>query len=809
MSTTIHSSRRRSRRLGVLLLAGASLTTTSAALAQGTDGAIEEIVVTAQKREQNLQDVPIVVTVASAQLLQDTGVRDIKDLTVLTPGLMVVSTANETQSTALIRGVGTAGGNIGLESSVGTVIDGVYRPRVGVALSDLGDMERIEVLKGPQGTLFGKNTSAGVINVVTARPSFDPGAKAELTIGNYGEVGGSLSIEGPIIADKVAGSLVVVSRKRDGFYDVAPGKGPRTQDDDSNRNFYSLRGQLVFEPGNGFDARLIGDFTRRDESCCVGVQRVNGATAPIVQALAGAGGGVLSPPDPYRRLAFANRDTTQKIRDGGVSLEMNQDLDALGGAQLTSITAYRDWRWITGSDSDYTNADIIYRGDNGDTQNRFRQFSQELRIGGSAGIVDYTVGAFYAHEKLDSRVAQLYGADFPQFLALLFSGGTNPNFLAPILSLATAGTGSRDVYAQKDDTFALFTNNSVRFTDALELTVGLRYTTDRKSAVSSFNATDGGRLCNAGQGTGSAAIIGALCNPFFNSNFIGVVSRQKRSEEALSGTAKLSYRFSPELLGYASYSRGYKSGGFNLDRVAYPYVAPSQPNAALSLKPVLDTSFPGEFVDSYEVGAKSTLLDRRLYLNATAFYQKFTDYQLNAFNGFFFNVFPVPEVTSKGVDVDMLYRPSKQLTVQGGLTIADTRYPKSTASLLALTPSTARLPGQRLNLAPLYSGSASVTYEHPVAEGLLVRANASVKYNSEYNAGSDLSPLKRQAAHAVVNARLSLASEDARWAVELWAANLTDTQYVQTAYDAPFQAGSVDAFLGAPRTFGVTLRASY
>ncbi len=809
MSGTIISARRRPQALGALLLVTTSLTSAGAAWSQEAGTAVEEIVVTAQKREQNLQDVPIVVTVAGAQLLQDTGVRDIKDLTVLTPGLMVVSTANETQTTALIRGVGTSGGNIGLESSVGTVIDGVYRPRVGVALSDLGAIERIEVLKGPQGTLFGKNTSAGVINVVTARPSFEPGGKLEATLGNYGEIGGSISVEGPIVADKVAGGLVVVGRKRDGFYDVATGKGPRTQDDDSDRNFYSVRGQLVFEPGEGFDARLIADFTRRDESCCVGVQTVNGPTTPYVQALVGPGGGVLAPADPYRRLAFSNRDTTQKIRDGGVSLEMNQELEALGGATLTSISAFRDWRWITGSDSDYTAADILYRADDGGTQNRFRQFSQELRLGGQAGIVDYTVGAFYAHEKLDSRVAQLYGADFPQFLGLLFSGGSNPNYLAPILSLATPGTGSRDVYAQKDDTFALFTNNSLRLTEALELTVGLRYTMDRKSAVSSFDATDGGRLCNAGQATGSAALIGAVCNPFFNSNFIGVVARQKRSEEALSGTAKLSYRFSPEFLSYVSYSRGYKSGGFNLDRVAYPYIAPSQPNAAQSLKPVLDTSFPAEFVDSYELGAKSTLLDRSLYLNATAFYQKFTDYQLNAFNGFFFSVFPVPEVTSKGVDFDVLYRPSQRLTVQGGLTIADTRYPKSTASLLGLTPSTARLPGQRLNLAPLYSGSASVTYEHPVGEGLLVRANASVKYNSDYNAGSDLHPLKEQDAYAVLNARIVLASEDERWSVEAWAANLTDTKYVQTAFDAPFQAGSINAFLGAPRTFGVTLRASY
>ncbi len=795
--------------LSALLLASTSLMSAGAAFAQAEEASVEEIVVTAQKREQNLQDVPIVVTVVGRQLLQDTGVRDIKDLMVLTPGLMVVSTANETQSTALIRGVGTAGGNVGLESSVGTVIDGVYRPRVGVALSDLGDLERIEVLKGPQGTLFGKNTSAGVISVLTAKPSFEPGVKAEATFGNFDELGASVLVEGPLVADKLAGSLFVVGRQRDGYYDVVTGKGPRRLRDDSDRDFHSVRGQLLFD-GAGFDARLIADMTRRDENCCVAVQLVNGGTLPYVQALAGSGGGILNPPDPYARQAYSNRDTTQRIRDGGVSLEMNKDLDDLiPGATLTSISAYRDWRWVTGSDSDYTNADILYREDDGSTQTRFRQYSQEVRLGGTVGIVDYTVGAFYAHEKLDARVSQLYGTDFQPFLALLFSGGADQNYLASILSQATPGTGSRDVYGQTDDTFAVFTNNAVRLTEALELTVGLRYTWDKKETVARFDNTDDGRLCDAGLTTGSAALIGALCNPFFNSSFIGVTSRQERDEEALSGTIKLSYRWSPELLTYGAYSRGYKSGGYNLDRVAYPYIAAGSPDAALSLRPVADTSFPAEFVDSYELGVKSTLLDRTLHLNGSLFYQEFTDYQLNAFNGFFFSVFPVPQVRSQGVDLDLLYRPNRRLTVQGGLTVADTRYPKSTASLLSLTASTARLPGERLNLAPLYSGSMSVTYEHPVGNGLIVRTNGTVKYNSEYNAGSDLHPLKVQEAYAVLNARIALAQEDGRWAVELWGANLTDTEYMQNAFDTPFQSGSIDAFLGAPRTYGVTLRTQF
>src|SRR5688572_506335 len=178
---------------------------------------IETIVITAQKREQSLQDVPIVVTAVSEQLLQDTGVRDIKDLTLLTPGLIVTSTSNESSTTARIRGIGTVGDNPGLESSVGVVIDGVYRPRNGVSFGDLGEMDRIEVLKGPQGTLFGKNTSAGVINIVTKRPTFDFGSNIELTAGDYGALEGSASLNGPIAGDVVAGRIFAAYRERDGY----------------------------------------------------------------------------------------------------------------------------------------------------------------------------------------------------------------------------------------------------------------------------------------------------------------------------------------------------------------------------------------------------------------------------------------------------------------------------------------------------------------------------------------------------------------------------------------------------------------
>src|SRR5690606_25449083 len=208
---------------------------------------VDEIVVTAQKREQSLQDVPIVVTSVSGALLRDAGVRDIRELTVLTPGLTVTSTSNETIVTARIRGVGTVGDNPGLESSVGVVIDGVYRPRNGVSFGDLGEVSRIEVLKGPQGTLFGKNTSAGVINVITAGPTDDVQAESEATFGNYGQVGFSGALSGPIV-DTLTGRIFAAARHRDGYQDIVTGPGPRGKDTDNDQNFYTLRGQLRWTP---------------------------------------------------------------------------------------------------------------------------------------------------------------------------------------------------------------------------------------------------------------------------------------------------------------------------------------------------------------------------------------------------------------------------------------------------------------------------------------------------------------------------------------------------------------------------------
>lgn len=837
--------------LAVLALASAAHSQES-----GAEGAtVDEIVVTAQKREQSLQDVPIVVTAIQQQLLQDAGVKDIKDLTILAPGLSVTSTSSEVSTTARIRGVGTVGDNIGLESSVGVVVDGVYRPRTGVAFGDLGELQRIEVLKGPQGTLFGKNTSAGVINILTKRPEFQFGADAEATVSNFNGRGGSVSVTGPIVEDQLAGRLFVAARKRDGYLDVNTGAGPRTLDNDQNQDFYTLRGQALYAPADGFNVNVIADYSKRQESCCAGVQIIDGPTAAIVRALSpGGASGVAIPAAPFDRMAYANRPNTQNIEDAGISAEANWDLEWLGGATLTSITAYRDWKRLYGSDGDFTNVDIIYSPNDGLNRTQFKQFSQELRLAGASEKLNWLVGAFYANEKLISNNSQVrYGNQFETYASLLFSGGTNPNLVSTLQGRPTGtsyapGAGQQDRYDQDGQTFALFTNNSYQVTDQLELTAGLRYTHEKKDLDTRYDNTDGGLGCatlatRLGQSATAIAVSPLQCATFQNYLFNDLQTEQSISEEAVTGTVKAAYRINEQVLAYGSYARGYKAGGYNLDRLACPYQAnttmsnacvasitasgrPLAPNpqqsasAQGSLQPIHDTSFAPEFVDSYELGLKNTLLDRTLLLNATIFYQKFTDFQLNAFNGIVFTVTSVPEVVSRGIDTDVVYMPTRGLTIQGGLTYAETQYADKVSSKLGqpctggtiaapLPAGCSRLPGSRLSLAPLYSASGAVTYEHAITGDLMGRVNVSAKYTSTANTGSDLNPLKVQKGFTLVNARVSVGPEDEKWALELWGQNVFDEDYYQVAYDGPAQAGTYNAFLGQPRTYGATVRVSF
>ncbi|KKI20254.1 hypothetical protein XM50_05925 [Sphingomonas sp. Ag1] len=761
---------------------------------QADDG---EIIVTAQKREQRLQDVPVVVSVLNQQQLENAGVRDVKDLQTITPGLNVTSSTSPAQTSIRIRGVGTVGDNPGLESSVGTIVDGVYRARSGVAFGDLGELERVEVLKGPQSTLFGKNMSAGVINVISASPSFNPSAEFVGSYGNYNAWTVSGAATGGLIGDTVAGRIFALKRERDGFWKVRTGAGPRTSTRADNENNWTVRAQLLIRPTDRVDIRLIGDWSERDEDCCVNAPSIPGPTAAFVDALA-PDAGTLRNGKPFDRITYANRPTDFRIRDRGVSGQLDWELsDALS---LTSITAYRYYKSNSGVDIDYSSADIWYRGSDGNS-NQFKVFSQEARLAYNSERINSILGVFYADERLEARQNTFFGSDYERYFGLLLSGGTNPNAVSALTGIAAGSnfvpnTGQRDFHRHRASSFAVFTDNTFTIADGLDLTLGIRYTDEVKRTTSHYTNTSPANACAAALARRlPAAAITALCSPTSDVAFNDVTTQQRRPENRWAGSAKLQYRFSPTVMAYGSYANGFKSGGFNLDRAR---------TAIGVINP--DTSFATEKVESYEIGTKTSWLGQRLLANIAGFYQTYTDFQLNTYTGVSFVVTSIPKVTSKGVDLDLLFNTGIQgLTLNAGATYADTKFGDFPPPLPNLT----RLSGNQLPYAAKWNVTAGFTSKQPMTSDLNFLSSASLKWTSSYNTGSNLDPLKVQQPFALLNARVGIEPTNEAWSLEVWAQNLTNSNYYQVIVDQPLQSGTYGAFIGQPRLYGVTGRVRF
>ncbi len=655
------------------------------------DSANEEIVVTAQGRTQLLSDVPVAISAVNAETLQNSGANDIRQLNQVAPSLLVSSTGSEANGSARIRGIGTVGDNPGLESSVPVFIDGVYRSRSGIGLNELGEIDRVEVQRGPQGTLGGRNSSAGLISIYSKKPSFTFGGSGELTYGNYDFMRAATSFTGPI-TEQLAFRVDGVYVKRDGFYtDDQNGR------DVNNRDRYFLRGQLLFEPTDALSIRLIADYTKRSEECCAAtyvdgtvnqfIGNLNNpsttgvASTPtsnnIINVLRDLGQGLGAFNQGYgRNISISpNRVFTGKTKDYGFSGQIDYDF---GGATLTSITAYRQYRSGQASDTDYGEVDILYRAPSDDAYRQFHTFTQELRLQGEAfgGTLDWLVGGFFANEKLTVQDNLRFGSQYGRFancriisgggLAFAYSPGSqsciNPALRATVTgALGAAGPaivagldrldtlndrGSTiDRYFQNGTNWAVFTHNIVHITDTLDLTLGLRYTKDKKR----FNATFGNdnTVCTANQAalaplltTAAAAtagaVIGLSCQGNSTAELNGVSINDRRSEDEVTGTAILSWKPIDDLLLYGSFARGYKAGGFNLDRSALkPPTLPFGGQAGAQAL-VGNLQFDPELVDSYEIGAKYST--GPFSLSLSAFRSDFSNFQLNTFNGTVFLV---------------------------------------------------------------------------------------------------------------------------------------------------------------------------
>ena len=899
------------------------------ALAQAASGAAEdttadvpdpnEIVVTAQGRAQQLSDVPVAISAVNAESLKNSGANDIRQLNQLAPSLLVSSTGSEANGSARIRGIGTVGDNPGLESSVPVFIDGVYRSRSGIGLNELGEIDRIEVQRGPQGTLGGRNSTAGLISIYSKKPSFKFGGTAEGTYGNYDFIRAGGSITGPL-TQSLAARIDGVYVKRNGFY-----KDTTNNVDVNNRDRYFVRGQLLYEPTDAFSVRLIADYTHRNERCCAAIYvdrsinpfigDLNNPSTPltplqtngnnIVNVLRDLGQPLAAFNAGYDRTIYVSpgRSYAGETKDYGFSGQIDLDL---GAATLTSITAYRQYRSGQASDTDYGTVDILYRAPSDDAYRQFHTFTQELRLQGEAfdGKLDWLIGGFYANERLTVRDNLRFGSQYGRFAnCRIISGGglaglyspTSPLCVVPgvgpatlagasgpisgadivaaftrLDSLSNLGT-TNDRYFQRDSNWALFTHNIVHITDTLDLTLGLRYTNDKKK----FNATFGNdnTVCTQVQGlvlddltnpltTATAralagALIGLSCQGNSTAELNGVSINDKRNESEFTGTAILSWKPIDDLLLYASFARGYKAGGFNLDRSAlkspiFPFA--STPGGAQSL--VGRLQFDPELVDSYEIGAKYST--GPFSLSMSAFRSDFSNYQLNTFNGSVFLVQTIngcnnlvggpgadtdlssatgscaPNdvtygVRTQGIELEASLNPARNFRVAAGLTYARTKYRGDLVGNISGAPLDAalrKLPGDNLSNAPELTATGSVTWTPDIgSSGLSGLVYIDGRLTSDYNTGSDLFPQKEQDGFGIVNARVGLRGRDEKWSVELWAQNLLNVDYAQVAFNTPFQAGTTSApftdpqypggrqifsqFLAEPRTYGVTLRGKF
>jgi outer membrane receptor protein involved in Fe transport len=591
---------------------------------------------------------------------------------------------------------------------------------------------------------------------------------------------------------------------------------------------------------------------------------VGGAINPngnnIINVLTALGQTPAAFTDAFSRRIYVTpgRSYAGETEDKGISLEANWDL---GGATLTSITAYRDYKSDQGSDTDYSTVDILFRAPNGGAARGFETFSQELRLQGElfAGKLDWLVGAYYADEDLLATDNLRFGNQYGRFatcrvvsgiasLAPLFSPGSpgclaaRPPAFGPASPLIFGGfdrldsvnnRGSTlDVYNQNSRNYAFFTHNIFHITDQIDLTLGARYTNERKRFDATFGndntacvaqqASLGPLLGNAALAPLAGALIGLACQGNSTAELNGVSINDRRSEDEFTGTGVLSYKPNDDVLVYASYSRGYKAGGFNLDRSALksPIVSFASVGGAQAL--VKNLQFDQEINDAYELGFKYS--SRPFNLNIAVFRQEFENFQLNTFNGTVFLVQNIngcdldlgttdsdlspatgacaadkvkPGVRSQGIEVESSFRPMRYLGINAGFTYADTKYRDNLVGSdqgAPLDPALRRLPGRNLSNAPEITVTGSATWTPPLgASGLSGLLYVDFRHTGDFNTGSDLFPQKAQDGFTLVNARIGVRGPDERWAIEGWAQNLFNVNYQQVAFNSPFQAGATSA----------------
>ena len=785
-----------------------------------------EIVVTARRRAETVQQVPIAMSVIGGTTLADTGAYNVNRLTQLQPTLQFYST-NPRNSAANIRGLGAPFGltNDGIEQGVGIYVDGVYYSRIASATFDFTDTERIEILRGPQGTLYGKNTTAGAINITTRKPSFTPEARVELTTGNYDFIQAKASASGPILGDMLAARISAsVTSRRGTIRNTALGGYANAQDNQS------VRGQLLWKPAANLDVTLYGDYGHQNPDCCAQIYVRTGSTQrPLGRqyaALAGAFGYAPPSTDAFDRLTDLDTPLRARQELGGVSLVANLDL---GAATLTSVSAWRFWNWDPSNDRDFIGLPITTVSANPSQQ---RQWSQELRIASNGKrAVDYVAGLFYFHQTIDTQGLQVQGPAASRFL--LNPG--NPPFGTNGCATATTnacnpavlnGLTSRNTIGFSNTSAAVFGKLTWHLTDALSIAPGLRVNYDKKTGdYVSVVTTGTGALLNCAAASQAASSVtrdrcGVLAPQSYRPDF---------DDWNVSGDVTIAYDVARDVHAYATYARSYKSGGINLSGL--PLDGNNNPIlAAAQVKP--------ERVNHYEVGLKTQWLDRRITANLAAFWTDIADYQatvtngqLGVLRGYLANA---KAVRTRGVELDTAFRPTERLNLYANAAYTDAKYVRftdapcppelsgGTAAAAGQTPSAPGTPGgisptacdvsgQRLPGISKWAFSYGAEYALPAKIGT-TDGNAYLgfdgSYRSRFSSNPSPSAYTYIDGYGIANFRLGYRA-DAGWNAFLWLRNAFDQNYYELLATQSGNTGLIVGQPGDPRTYGVTVSASF
>ena len=748
-----------------------------------------DIVVTARQRAENVQTVPIAVSVVSGGQLDRAYTVNTQQLSLLVPSLNY-SSANPRNTAFTIRGLGSSvvavsQANDGLEGGVGFYIDQVYHARPATAAFDFSDIDRIEVLRGPQGTLFGKNSTAGAISITTRLPTFTPEASEEISVGSFNYVQAKASASLPL-TDTIAARISGLVTRRDGVI-----RNIVTGEDHNGIGNQAVRGQLLFQPNDRVSIRLIADFTDFESNCCTQVYfRVAPTLKPAARQYPALAAGVGYTPaslDPYDRVTDIDAALGVSTNEGGVSAIANWNL---GAATLTSVSAWRFWNWDAANDRDYTGLPIQLVQH---IPSRQDQYSQELRLASNGeGALSYVGGLYFFRQRVIGRPISIYGP----LAAYYLIGPTTGAAATPVPGNLLDGFGSDGRTDFQSNSYAAFGEVNWRPLRGLTITGGLRYTYEKKKG--SYDTFTFGGLQTA-----NAALNSAKLSILRGQDYAARVNGG-----ALTGRTNLAYQFTPDVFGYAGFARGAKSGGINMSGL--PLDNANQPalNTAV-VRPEQNTN--------YEIGLKTRLFGQRLTLNVDAYYTRVTDFQANvtdtgaaaALRTYLANI---PKVTVKGIEADAHVQVSKRFSLNASAAYADGKYdsyPNGPCPIERIGSATTvcDLSGIALPSLPKWSVTYGGDYALPIDPlGGSIALHLDGRSQTKQFGDPTGSAYTVIGGYTLVNGSVGFRSRRG-WEIAVFTRNLFDRNYIQ---NVTIQAGNTGLILATPsdpRTVGVTFRA--